>query len=499
MVVFRSAFRKAQVERYNWQEKVRSVLYSPDPFMREHVYVGEHALDGHPLFVHNPILGRHLLACGHTGGGKTSLGLVPLIIQRLRRKNSGALVVIDLKGEPFLFHTVRTEAERSGRTFKFFTYEQGKATFGFNPWQGKDRRHISIRRIVETFIKALDLQHGSGYGKAFYTREARAWLLKTIIYRRVRSFEELRVFAEEVKGKERENIGELLDVIESLATLPQLNITQGQTNRQVVDNAIVMKDVVENGQVVYFYLPAEEEQTAAELGKIAVHDLFQAADGKHPVICVIDEFQRIVGHNIEDVLNQARSKLLSLWLANQTISSLKNSDGDLRHVVWTNAHLKLIFSVPDPQGQEYVDQAIGDQTLITKPEGHKTRVPLFGPGGYRELGSNHFFMVAHVIEDSGLTQWKGYPMPVIVEHTMQTPEFKERERAPWPSAKDYKGAAVFDEGTPPPHKEPSQRSAPASPSPKEEPRDEDDQDDEDGPSMSERLRRFKEQNEEGLG
>jgi hypothetical protein len=366
--------------------------------------------------------------------------------QRLRTKKSGAVVYFDFKGDHAAFETARLEAERAGRTFKFFTNELGKATFTYNPWRGKDRADVSVRQIAETFLNALDLQHGPGYGRSYYTREARDWLRETIARYPIRSFADLRALAEEVKGSERDNIGELVSVVKSLGTIPHLNFTDRRKNPSVYDNAIVMSEVVAREEVAYFWLPtAKEQASAGEIGKLAFYDLYEAVEPKKPVTVIIDEFQTVVSRNIEELLFKSRSKGMTLWLANQTLSSLRNDDIDIRDAVWGNTHFKLVFSVPDPHTREYIEAAIGFETLLTKPEGHRIPVPLFGPGGFRELNSDHSLAVAHVLEDSGRTNWGGYPVLARLDYSMSAEEYHKRSHAPWPKASAWPGSIVFTE------------------------------------------------------
>ena len=68
-----------------------------------------------PLLLHEKILAEHCYIVGPSGAGKSSLGIMPLIAQLMRgaRTKSDELsapypvVVLDLKGDAAMFHTVR--------------------------------------------------------------------------------------------------------------------------------------------------------------------------------------------------------------------------------------------------------------------------------------------------------------------------------------------------------------------------------------------------------
>ena len=112
------------------------------------------------------------------------------------------MVIIDLKGDPALFHTVRLEAEERRRqlgitdprdpryAFRFFTSEKGKATHHFNPFQSLESSSRSLIQICHLFLDSLSLSHGEGYGRSYYSRKNRHLLYEALEAEpRPRSFE----------------------------------------------------------------------------------------------------------------------------------------------------------------------------------------------------------------------------------------------------------------------------------------------------------------------
>lgn len=49
------------------------------------------------------------------------------------RESDGSVVTVDCKVDMALFNTVRAEAERAGRKFKWFTNRPGHSAYVFNP------------------------------------------------------------------------------------------------------------------------------------------------------------------------------------------------------------------------------------------------------------------------------------------------------------------------------------------------------------------------------
>src|ERR1041385_4829926 len=110
-----------------WEQRLYGIR--SDPRLDEYLFPGCHNLSREPVLVHRSLQEAHNLFIGGTGAGKTSLGLLPLLIQLIRqtsistetltRSFYAAVVVLDCKGDMALFETVRIEAERAGRKFRF--------------------------------------------------------------------------------------------------------------------------------------------------------------------------------------------------------------------------------------------------------------------------------------------------------------------------------------------------------------------------------------------
>jgi len=76
-----------------------------------------------PLLLHEKILAEHCYIAGPSGSGKSSLGIIPLLMQLMRGAQTKdekpapphPVIILDLKGDPALSHTARIEAERRAR------------------------------------------------------------------------------------------------------------------------------------------------------------------------------------------------------------------------------------------------------------------------------------------------------------------------------------------------------------------------------------------------
>lgn len=321
-----------------------------------------------PLLIHEKIFGEHCYIVGPSGSGKSSLAIMPILIQLIRGATTESdeppppypVVVLDLKGDTALFHTVRIEAENRGQPFQFFTTERNEPTFRFNPFRGFDRGSRSVAQLCQLILDALNLNHGKGYGRSYYTERSRNVLSRTLKRNRnIQSFDDLHAELRETVARAdirtKGDAFELLSVIEMLTEYRQL-ITDPDETISSTEGVIFMPSVLENRQVAYFWLPAALESiSVGEIAKLVLFNLRVAAQdwkranpGKtRNVILVIDELQRVAGENLQGILQDARSFGIHAILANQSLTDLKSQTGfDLAPTIMTNTRVKFFFTSP---------------------------------------------------------------------------------------------------------------------------------------------------------
>lgn len=335
------------------------------------------------LLLHEDILSEHCYIVGPSGTGKTSLGIMSLLMQLMQGGQTSStslpepypIVILDLKGDPALFHTVKQEAAARGQTFKFFTTEKDAATYRFNPFRGFDRASRTVPQLCQVVMDALSMNHGKGYGRSYYTERSRSVLSKTLHRETpIHSFEDLHAqMKAALRGtsdtRAKSDAFELLSVIERLTEYRQL-ITNAEDNVSNRESIIFMGDVIKERQVAYFWLPAAIESiSVGEIAKLVLFNLRVAAhDWKrtHPTdrrrtVLVVDELQRVVGENLQGILQDARSFGISAILANQSLTDLKTISGyDLAPVVMTNTRVKFFFnSSSERECYVYVERGKG--------------------------------------------------------------------------------------------------------------------------------------------
>ena len=407
------------------------------------------------------------------------------------------MVIIDLKGDPALFHTVHHEVEERRRqmgitdpldpryAFRFFTSEKGKATHHFNPFKSLETTSRSLIQVCHLFLDSLSLSHGEGYGRSYYSRKNRYLLYEALDEEpRPRSFEELfdRITARVERSPQlHRDAFELVSTIHALSRYPQLATFEPLKRPE---DAIHMPSVLEHSQVVYFWLPAVLESISVrEIAKLALFCLLSAAIDRQrerqptrQTYVVIDEFQRIAGENFRVILEQARSFGLATILANQSQGDLVTRDVDLRSTVRSNTRFKQYFGLSDPREIADLCEVSGQEvatmrswTMSAKVLENKRAARWEPHRWFHDKTESEFIKSRLTVNDllavtdhpldsiiqvsrgEGYTQYGGFPVPVRSTWPIHFDEYKRRQQAPWPTRDEYELETLVPDEGPGPH------------------------------------------------
>lgn len=477
---------KEQDTRSEWKwyvDRLRNSMHEAvDPLgikvrEAEHMFMGVEKHAKYPILLDEKILSEHTYIAGETGSGKTSMGIMPILLQLIEghtQKDGSTspvppIVILDLKGDSALFHSVRNAAlqravqdaisrgvdpndsealEAAKRdAFRFFTPEKGRPSHIFNPFDNLKSESRSLMQLCNILLDSLSLNHGEGYGRSYYSLQSRLTLAKALTLNPdPKSFKDLSETVIKLSKKENiRDIFELLAVVHALSHYPQL----GSAQNAPADEVIKMSEVIDKGQVVYFWLPsALESVSVREIGKLAFYTFFTAlvdrqrsgVDQGNARQCylVIDEFQRLAGQNFKIILEQARSFGLGAILANQSMGDLKTTDGDLKPTIRTNTRLKMFFSLSDPvdvkdvtenSGQEIALMTANSQMGDSEIQTIKNRISI---NDVLEMSDSPLEMFFQVSRGSGYAQFGGMPIMARITWPLLFEEYKALATQPWP-------------------------------------------------------------------
>ena len=267
------SYRGAELTAKNWQSVNNLLRNSVDPIERKSICQGRVAHDGSPLIIPKPIFKEHAHFLGDSGGGKTSLGLAPLM-ESLGVTGDCSLVLIDLKADSMeLLGTLLATAEQAKREFnveipvKHFSNQRRRSTFAFNPLNNPKWHDLDLYTRTDILCGALGLEYGADYGEGFYSSANAAVLYAAIRhYPETRSFRELAEHVAYVSANAK-RMGlhpeiakagaHVHTVLDRLGSFDSLNVTeQSPVSDEVRQQAIDFRSVFERPQFLYFHLSA---------------------------------------------------------------------------------------------------------------------------------------------------------------------------------------------------------------------------------------------------
>jgi hypothetical protein len=325
-------------------------------------------------------------------------------------------------------------------------------------------------------LTALDLNHGAGYGRSYYTAQSRAALSlalttlrkegKRITFRTLE--EELAKIPTKGKGKGNAEAFQLLATIAALTEYPQLDLL-ADTESKHPESVIFLPRVLEERQVAYFYLPALLEAiTAREVGHLVLQALMSAAIARkgreepRQAYLIVDEFQVVASGAFRTVLEQARDARIALILANQSQSAIKGREDDLRPTVNTNTKVKMLFSIDDPnEVKDFIDSS-GEEKATIRSRSYSIRTSARGVAetesvsetptiksritrnDVAEVSDSRVDFFCRVSHGDGYSQFKGLPFIVRGAWPFPREVWERRENEPWPAPRPGQVSSSMD-------------------------------------------------------
>ena len=454
-----------------WEVSVDRIAKSGEALEREHLLLGASTLHDYPVLLHRDLLKNHAHIVGDTGARKTALAIAPLAAQIIATKDTklqASVVLIDLKGEEWLFHSMRDEAERNGKRFRWFTIVPNAASYIFNPFTQSYWPQLSVEQCTQLILQALSLDYGLGYGKGFFSAMNETVLLQLLRSdHRINSFRDLYTLIDDPVAyksaggnlKDWRDARHLAALVNRLSAAHALNLMQEDVadKPEAWEQAIDMASLFEEPQVLYFHLPSPLEPVGAPaIAKLALYSLFTAASHRvgprKQVFVFIDEFQQIICDSVKLILEQARSRGLSLTLAHQTAGQLDRNGSDLAETVESCCAFKQVLKASDTKSAKRLAEGSGDALYHMGSTSYRMPDTLWGQEPFEEgfeikeaigprLEKNTIIEVSadpmtsfvRFTEGTGYTQFSGYWTSIVSQFHQTSRQFKNRSERAWPT------------------------------------------------------------------
>jgi type IV secretory pathway TraG/TraD family ATPase VirD4 len=312
------------------------------------------------IVVEEGMLNRHLHVLGPTGGGKTSLVILPLSNQAIA-KNRGCCF-IDFKGDDVFKKYIQRKAKEQGKRFYYFSIDPDEPSIGYNPLSSGD-----IYSKVDRIMTALELIY---HGPAGFYSNVQAMAFISLLKEKTRenqeiNFRSVRDALDNPAFLERTDVSsqEVKGLLAAISWIAGIDVI----NRDELDLA----EVIKNGDVVFFALKSQVNTRLAEaIGRMLIIDLkSQAVSRKEtdpPYFIFIDEFQNLACPHFVDVISKVRSANFCLVLSNQSRGNLSSVSASFENAVFTNTATKVIFMQEDPFDARFWSDKTGQSTYQDK-------------------------------------------------------------------------------------------------------------------------------------
>lgn len=169
----------------------------------------------------------------------------------------------------------------------------------------------------------------------------------------------------ELDGKKVENLSGLVSQLRKI-----IFSSVGDIFTVACENSysLSLKDSIMNGDIVYLYMNSMSlKEVAGYSGKMILQDLMKVAGqlygdtAKSRISChvIIDEFASFATPDFISFLDKARGAGISIMIAHQSMSDLRDISDSFANRVYENTASKLIFNVQNSEDAEMYASTIG--------------------------------------------------------------------------------------------------------------------------------------------
>jgi len=449
---------------------VENIRKSPNPIERESFYQGRIVADGSPLLIPRSTHSEHIHFLGDSGGGKTALGLAPLMEQIIYRGDA-SIVCIDLKADTLeLFATMIRAAEKLKEEreielpTKYLSMDEDKASYAFNLQTQEFWKKFNAYQRTDILTGATGLNYGTDFGAGFYSAANEGVVhLVNELNPDVETFRQLAEqcgyilssssHKQRLHPEMRKNGTHVHEILKRLGSFAPLNVSVEEGfSQEVVDAGIDLSDTFRRPQLMYFHLSSVLSPGAAPaIARFVAYVLLASAtvtDRKVPVYLIIDEFQRMIAGNLGYMLQLARSMGVRIVLANQCMEDLKTTKSNLVPTIEANCRYRQWFSASSDEDRTRLSQCSG--MTVERFSSFSESVNDSGASSFSRstservmprldvndiaLASDHPKQsIVRMSRGAGYAQYSGLPFICESDFHIDEEEYERRKHMVWPT------------------------------------------------------------------
>ncbi|MCA9262341.1 MAG: TraM recognition domain-containing protein [Planctomycetales bacterium] len=316
--------------------------------------------DGRRLeFLEETLRELHNVIVGTTGQRKTVF-LVSVLSQYVRFPNV-SVVNIDLGGDQAAFWTLKEAADDAKKPFYFLSLGPHDSC-SWDYLRNTPAFAEDLTAATMGTSQGMRLEYGEGYGRSFWSRLSGADINKAFDQLTAKGIvlpsfndlcEELRLIA--ARSGRRQQVSEAYLAAEQLRRYAVL------TERR--ERELWLGKAIEEGAVVYFYLPTAHHGAAARaIASLAawcttVEASYRVEKGlpERRIVLAIDEFPQIAAGRsaVSSTLTLARKWNIVMYLVLQDMEQARTADGDLKDILRSQCQ-QIIFTAESEEEQNYL-------------------------------------------------------------------------------------------------------------------------------------------------
>lgn len=366
------------------QNKIRSVKQEKsitDGKGEDSVYAG---LDenGEEIFIKTSYRTMHTQVVGTTNAGKTESVIVPWAVDDMKKKRG--FILIDGKSDLSLLNKLYSYVKRHdrGKDFKVLSLSDPDISSSYNPLTGGSPLEITERifgafEFEDPYYKNLQFDYLKNVLEIFDDANETPTFLK--LSQAIGDIKYLDILAKKTKNvalqswvKTQEAVDSAKRELRLSGLLTQINhFTTGQFLNLFNQEkpSISIRKAMEQGQIIYFQLPAMRAQFLGKAtAKLALQDLQYAVSERHLspdgenkkfFAVYLDDFSEYLTEGFTTMLNKSRSAKVGVTFAHQSLGDIQKLGEDIQNVILTNSNLKIIMRTNEPDSAEYFARVIG--------------------------------------------------------------------------------------------------------------------------------------------